>query len=107
MNVRRVGALALAIDEDVANNVSTSKLERHNMSPRIRRFTIRIITIIALMLFANLAFAQSDGSIAGLKSKFADVNGVHARYYETGKGEPMVLIHGGFTGGSSTANVWS
>jgi 2-hydroxy-6-oxonona-2,4-dienedioate hydrolase len=78
------------------------------MSPRIRLFAIRVITTIALMLAASFSFAQtSDGSIAGLKSKFADVNGVHARYYETGKGEPMVLIHGGFTGGSSTANVWS
>jgi pimeloyl-ACP methyl ester carboxylesterase len=48
-----------------------------------------------------------DGSIGGLKARFVDVNGVRARYYESGQGEPMVLIHGGFTGGSSTANVWS
>jgi 2-hydroxy-6-oxonona-2,4-dienedioate hydrolase len=36
-----------------------------------------------------------------------DVNGVKARYYEAGQGEPMVMVHGGFTAGSSTANVFS
>src|SRR5260370_20697398 len=45
--------------------------------------------------------------IGGLHSKFVDVNGVQARYYEAGSGEPMVMIHGGFTAGSSTANVFS
>lgn len=30
-----------------------------------------------------------------------------ARYYEYGQGEPLVMIHGGFTAGSSTANVFS
>lgn len=48
-----------------------------------------------------------DGSLGGLKAKFIDVNGIRTRYYEAGTGEPMVLIHGGFVGGSSTANVWS
>ena len=45
--------------------------------------------------------------IGGWHSKFVDVNGVKARYYEAGSGEPMVMIHGGFTAGSSTANVFS
>lgn len=48
-----------------------------------------------------------DGSIGGLKAKFVDVKGVKTRYYDTGKGEPMVMVHGGFTAGSSTANVFS
>lgn len=48
-----------------------------------------------------------NGAIGGLTARFVDVNGVKARYYEAGQGEPMVLIHGGSTGGSSTANVWS
>ncbi len=30
--------------------------------------------------------------IGGLQSKFVDVNGVKARYYEAGAGEPMVMI---------------
>ena len=45
--------------------------------------------------------------VGGLHSKFVNVNGVKARYYEAGSGEPMVMIHGGFTAGSSTANVFS
>jgi len=45
--------------------------------------------------------------VGGLHSKFVDVNGVQARYYEAGSGEPMVMIHGGCTAGSSTANVFS
>ena len=56
---------------------------------------------------ATASAGSYDGSIGGLKAKFIDVKGVRARYYEAGQGEPMVLIHGGFTGGSSTANVWS
>ena len=48
-----------------------------------------------------------QSEIAGLKSKFVDLKGVRARYYEAGSGEPMVMIHGGFTAGSSTANVFS
>jgi 2-hydroxy-6-oxonona-2,4-dienedioate hydrolase len=45
--------------------------------------------------------------IGGLKSKFVSVNHIQARYYEAGEGEPMVMVHGGFTAGSSTANVFS
>ncbi len=51
--------------------------------------------------------AAPNGSIAGLQARFIDVQGVKTRYYEAGQGEPMVLIHGGSTAGSSTANVWS
>lgn len=48
-----------------------------------------------------------QSEIGGLTSKFVDVKGVKARYYEYGQGEPLVMIHGGFTAGSSTANVFS
>ncbi len=51
--------------------------------------------------------ANDPASIQGLTSKFVDVKGVRTRYYEMGQGEPMVLVHGGSTAGSSTANVWS
>jgi len=54
-----------------------------------------------------IAADVSQSEVSGLKSKFIDVDGVRARYYEEGSGEPLVLIHGGFTAGSSTANVWS
>src|SRR5438309_5115819 len=60
--------------------------------------------------FARLGVEEKPdpkSEIGGLHSKFVDVNGVRARYYEAGAGEPMVMIHGGFTAGSSTANVFS
>ena len=68
------------------------------------------LLLIALFLCGvalPLRAAGPDGSIGGLKAKFVDVNGVRTRYYEAGQGEPMVMIHGGFTAGSSTANVFS
>lgn len=53
------------------------------------------------------AAAGPDGSVGDLRAKYVDVAGVKTRYYELGQGEPMVLVHGGSTAGSSTANVWS
>ena len=64
-------------------------------------------TSIEERITTDTAPGSYDGSIGGLKAKFIDVNGIRARYYEAGQGEPMVLLHGGFVGGSSTANVWS
>jgi len=75
---------------------------------------LNMVTVAAALLLSltggrgtALAAAKPDASIRGLNAKFADVNGVQARYYEAGQGEPMVMIHGGFWAGSSTANVWS
>lgn len=48
-----------------------------------------------------------DAAVAGLVPKFTDVNGVRTRYYEYGSGEPMVLVHGGGRGTTSSANNWS
>ena len=79
----------------------------------MRKFE-KLFTWVAVALFcllfvapAAMGAAKPDGSIGGLSAKFIDVNGVRTRYYEYGQGEPMVLIHGGSTAGSSTANVWS
>jgi len=52
-----------------------------------------------LLTFASgqglvFATANPDGAIGGLKVKFADVKGVKARYYEAGKGDPMVNAPG-------------
>jgi len=73
----------------------------------------RLLTPVMLLpsLVAGGAGAMAapgpDGSIGGLKARFVDVKGVATRYYDEGQGEPVVLIHGGMTAGSSTANVWS
>lgn len=60
------------------------------------------------------ADVNEDGSIEGLEASFVEVNGVtdrvdgiQTRYYEYGKGEPLVLLHGGNWSGTSSANTWS
>ena len=40
--------------------------------------------------------------------KFIEVDGIRTRYFEAGRGEPLVLVHGGGFGSLSySANVWS
>ncbi|HSL23922.1 MAG TPA: alpha/beta hydrolase [Vicinamibacterales bacterium] len=48
-----------------------------------------------------------NAAVGGLTPKFIDVGGVPTRYYEYGTGEPMVLVHGGGRGTTSSANNWS
>src|SRR5579863_7726888 len=80
---------------------------------RILSVRMAVVAAAALLALATgmTAAAQEKpdpkSEIGGLHSKFVDVNGVKARYYEAGSGEPMVMIHGGSTAGSSTANVFS
>ncbi|MEW5984557.1 MAG: alpha/beta hydrolase [Acidobacteriota bacterium] len=50
---------------------------------------------------------QPDAAVDGLTPKFVSVNGVRTRYYEYGEGEPIVLVHGGGRGTTSSANNWS
>lgn len=85
-------------------------------SRRARWMTIRNRTLAACFAVliawgASPALSQDkpdpQSEIGGLKSKYVEVNGVKARYYEAGQGEPLVMVHGGFTAGSSTANVFS
>lgn len=72
-----------------------------------------LATVAVVLPFASgckgtgTANVQPDASVSGLKAKFVDVNGVRTRYYEYGEGEPMVLVHGGGRGTTSSANNWS
>src|SRR4029077_10177660 len=79
--------------------------------PGLRIAALALVALLGLAGGGVKAAAQEKpdpkSEIGGLHSKFVDVNGVQARYYEAGPGEPMVMIHGGFTAGSSTANVFS
>ncbi|MBZ5643626.1 MAG: alpha/beta hydrolase [Acidobacteriia bacterium] len=61
------------------------------------------LTVVLLLAAGQAMAASEDGSIGGLKAKFVDVNGIRTRYYEAGRGEPMVLIHAeeGFIGHAS------
>jgi 2-hydroxy-6-oxonona-2,4-dienedioate hydrolase len=84
--------------------------QRHSASVR-SKFCALAVALACLFLLAvprpGFAAPNRDGSIDGLHAKFIMVNGVRTRYYDYGQGEPMLLIHGGFTAASSTANVWA
>lgn len=73
----------------------------------------RIIATLAALFIAVLISSPAwtdvspNGEVAGLKGKYADVNGIRTRYYEMGQGEPMVLVHGEGWSGHSSANFWS
>lgn len=42
--------------------------------------------------------------MSGFESKFADAGGLRTHYLEAGKGEPLVLLHGGGAGADSVGN---
>lgn len=67
------------------------------------------LALLLLAFGATGARAEltTNGEVAGLRAQFTNVDGVRTRYYETGEGEPMVLVHGGGWSGHSSANVWS
>jgi len=70
----------------------------------------RVAALVAaglLLPLGQAAETPQDGSIAGLKAKFVDVKGVKTRYYEMGKGEPMLLFSSGTWSGYASANIWS
>lgn len=46
-------------------------------------------------------------SLNGLEAKFMDVNGINTRYYEEGRGEAMLLVHGAAFGGFGSTNTWT
>lgn len=71
-----------------------------------------LLTLLALLLSvcgSRQARAEltTNGEVAGLRAQFINVNGVRTRYYETGEGEPLVLVHGGGWSGHASANIWS
>ena len=71
---------------------------------------VLLFTAAATLMQPLAALALEDTSkaeIDGLKSKFIDVNGVRARYYDEGRGEPLVVIASGFTAGPSGINIFS
>ena len=73
---------------------------------------LKALALLAVFSF-TLAGGQTSGAvspngeIAGLKAKFVDVKGVRTRYYEMGRGEPLVLLSGGTWSAVSSANFWS
>ena len=39
-------------------------------------------------------------------ARFVDVSGIRIRYFEAGRGEPLLLVHGGSIGGGANAEDW-
>lgn len=47
---------------------------------------------------------METNNIDGAENKFIDVNGISTHYYETGSGDPLILIHGGGAGADAWGN---
>jgi pimeloyl-ACP methyl ester carboxylesterase len=82
-----------------------------------------MICWIRRVIYAALAVAVTAGTtgmsvasdydpaphaeVDGLEARFVDVGGQRTRYYDYGEGEPLVLVHGGGRGTTSSANNFS
>ncbi len=71
------------------------------------RMSVLCAALVLFLAPGLLSAANPDGSVAGLKAKFVDVNGTRTRYYDYGQGEVLVLVHGEGWSGHSSANAWS
>jgi len=49
--------------------------------------------------------ASASASIGGYEAKFVNVNGARTRYYDVGRGEVILLVHGARPSGTSSANT--
>ncbi len=62
----------------------------------------RSVTRVALLLAVALLGPAGKASAQAPQSKFADVNGVRLHYLISGKGDPVVLLHGY----AETSHMW-
>lgn len=90
--------------------------ERDAMCSKRRARLVALAGAVVMLSVGATVRAQSErpkgcgpnGEVDGLTATFVDVDGVRTRYYDYGKGETIVLVHGGMgMGMSSTANNWS
>ena len=55
------------------------------------------LVIQVLILLCSSAYAQNNpATVQPVKTGYADVNGLHMYYEVYGRGEPLILLHGGF-----------
>ncbi len=76
---------------------------RHRLAAWAAQLKVVTLAVLLVLTLGQAKAVNEDGSIGGLQAKFVDVNGIRTRYYELGRGEPMVLIHAeeGFSGHAS------
>ena len=80
-----------------------------------RRFICSLFLML-LMLSGLIrpVFAQDKqndlvgpSAVNGLTATLSEVNGLRVRYYEAGRGEPLILLHGGRLTVFNSANMWA
>ena len=93
----------MSIKNECHEALSLQTFPRCNRRQWAAPFNALMLAVLLLLAAGPALGANEDGSIDGLKAKFVDVNGIRTRYYEMGRGEPMVLIHAeeGFSGHAS------
>jgi len=85
---------------------------------RLRHLNLRVALTVAvtpalLSLGGKVQPVSETASIAGLEAKFVTVKAfgadIRTRYYDEGRGEPIVLVHGGGFAASNgnSANMWA
>jgi 2-hydroxy-6-oxonona-2,4-dienedioate hydrolase len=89
----------------------TKQITCKSLSPAhwgaVRLMLSLVVCTLLGSVYSAAIHAAENGSVQGFEAKFVDIDGIRTRYYEVGKGEPMVLVHGsGFTG-TASANTWS
>src|SRR5205823_5661098 len=62
-----------------------------------KKNSIVLLVIQVLILLCSSAYAQNNSAtVQPVKTGYADVNGLHMYYEVYGRGEPLILLHGGF-----------
>jgi len=91
----------------------------HDVSPQQAKRSQRIGLLLLLAVLSasviiqavSAADSQDDlaapSSVNGLKATLSEVNGMRVRYYEAGRGEPLILLHGGRLTVFNSANMWA
>lgn len=83
-------------------------MSRDVINRRMSGFTpVFAATILCMSQWLPAAEQVSSPDTGGLQSRYIDVQGVQTRFYDQGKGDIVLLLHGsGFTG-TASSNTWS
>lgn len=68
-----------------------------------------VLLSLGLSASAHAQISRADleaSSVGGHLAKAVDLHGIPARYYEAGRGEPLILLHGGRRSVFNSANMW-